>query len=144
MQRKTQIKDEFSAEDRERKITLQAGDAAPEFSLQNADGASVALKDFAGKKVALYFYPKDNTPGCTTEACEFSAAYDDFIAADCVIIGISPDSAKSHAGFRCSFSSLRAVVSVMCNCWRTSGNISVRGFKFRVKRHYSQWHSRFK
>ena len=99
MQRKTQIEDEFSAEDRERKITLQAGDAAPAFTLQNADGASVSLKDFAGKKVALYFYPKDNTPGCTTEACEFSAAYDDFIAADCVIVGISPDSAKSHAGF---------------------------------------------
>ena len=99
MQRKTQIEDEFSAEDRERKITLQAGDVAPEFSLQNADGASVALKDFAGKKVALYFYPKDNTPGCTTEACEFSATYDDFIAEGCVIVGISPDSAKSHAGF---------------------------------------------
>lgn len=99
MQRKTQIEDEFSAEDRERKITLQAGDAAPAFTLQNADGASVALKDFAGKRVALYFYPKDNTPGCTTEACEFSAVYDDFIAADCVIVGVSPDSAKSHAGF---------------------------------------------
>ena len=58
MQRKTQIEGEFSAEDRERKITLQAGDVAPAFTLQNADGASVALKDFAGKRVALYFYPK--------------------------------------------------------------------------------------
>ena len=47
----------------------------------------------------LYFYPKDNTPGCTTEACEFSALYDDFIAKDTVIVGVSPDSVKSHAGF---------------------------------------------
>lgn len=90
---------EFSKEDLERKITLAAGDMAPQFSLENSDGVSISLKDFVGKNVVLYFYPKDNTPGCTTEACEFSAAYDDFIAADCVIVGISPDSAKSHAGF---------------------------------------------
>ena len=90
---------EFSAKDRERKITLKAGDDAPGFTLENADGTAISLKDFAGKNVALYFYPKDNTPGCTTEACEFSAAYDDFIAADCVIVGVSPDSVRSHAGF---------------------------------------------
>ena len=90
---------EFSKEDLERKITLAAGDTAPNFTLENSDGVSISLKDFVGKNVVLYFYPKDNTPGCTTEACEFSAAYDDFIAAGCVIVGISPDSAKSHAGF---------------------------------------------
>ena len=87
---------EFSAKDRERKITLKAGDEAPGFTLENADGTAISLKDFAGKNVALYFYPKDNTPGCTTEACEFSAAYDDFIAADCVIVGVSPDSVLKH------------------------------------------------
>lgn len=90
---------EFSKEDLERKVTLSAGDTAPNFSLENQDGVSVNLKDFIGKKVVLYFYPKDNTPGCTTEACEFSALYDEFIAADTVIIGVSPDSVKSHAGF---------------------------------------------
>ncbi|MEE3744080.1 thioredoxin-dependent thiol peroxidase [Campylobacter porcelli] len=89
----------FTQEDLERKVTLTAGDIAPDFSLENSDGVSISLKDFAGKNVVLYFYPKDNTPGCTTEACEFSQNYDDFIANDCVIVGISPDSVKSHAGF---------------------------------------------
>ncbi len=89
----------FSKEDLERKITLEKGDEAPAFELENIDGIKINLKDFAGKKVILYFYPKDNTPGCTTEACEFSAAYDDFIADGAVIVGISPDSVKSHANF---------------------------------------------
>ncbi|MCR8679477.1 MULTISPECIES: thioredoxin-dependent thiol peroxidase [Campylobacter] len=89
----------FTQEDLERKVTLTAGDIAPDFSLENSDGVSISLRDFAGKNVVLYFYPKDNTPGCTTEACEFSQNYDDFIANDCVIVGISPDSVKSHAGF---------------------------------------------
>ncbi|MBE2984639.1 thioredoxin-dependent thiol peroxidase [Campylobacter sp. RM9344] len=90
---------EFSKEDIERKVTLQKGDEAPNFTLENADGVSVNLKDFIGKNVVLYFYPKDNTPGCTTEACEFSALFDDFISNDTVIVGISPDSVKSHVGF---------------------------------------------
>ncbi|WP_148803661.1 thioredoxin-dependent thiol peroxidase [Campylobacter concisus] len=90
---------EFSKVDMERKITLEVGDKAPEFEALNQDGVKVALKDFIGKNVVLYFYPKDNTPGCTTEACEFSANYDQFIKNDTVIIGVSPDSVKSHAGF---------------------------------------------
>lgn len=90
---------EFSKADIERKITLEVGDKAPEFEALNQDGVKVALKDFVGKNVVLYFYPKDNTPGCTTEACEFSANYDQFIKNDTVIIGVSPDSVKSHAGF---------------------------------------------
>ena len=90
---------EFSKADMERKITLDVGDKAPEFEALNQDGVKVALKDFIGKNVVLYFYPKDNTPGCTTEACEFSANYDQFIKNDTVIIGVSPDSVKSHAGF---------------------------------------------
>lgn len=90
---------EFSKEDLERKVTLQKGDAAPFFELENADGVLVSLKDFVGKNVVLYFYPKDNTPGCTTEACEFSANYDEFIKNDTIIIGVSPDSVKSHVGF---------------------------------------------
>ena len=94
-----EAKIEFSKEDTERKVTLTAGDKAPNFSLENQDGISVNLKDFIGKNVVLYFYPKDNTPGCTTQACEFSQNYDEFIQNDTVIIGISPDSVKSHAGF---------------------------------------------
>ncbi|BCX78567.1 thioredoxin-dependent thiol peroxidase [Campylobacter sp. 19-13652] len=90
---------EFSQADRERKVTLAAGDVAPAFELENQDGVKVSLKDFIGKKVVLYFYPKDNTPGCTTEACEFSESWDKFIAQNAVIIGISPDSVKSHEGF---------------------------------------------
>ena len=90
---------EFSKSDLERKITLEVGDKAPEFEALNQDGVKVALKDFVGKNVVLYFYPKDNTPGCTTEACEFSANYDQFIKNDTVIIGVSPDSVKSHVGF---------------------------------------------
>ena len=90
---------EFSKADIERKITLEVGNKAPEFEALNQDGVKVALKDFIGKNVVLYFYPKDNTAGCTTEACEFSANYDQFIKNDTVIIGVSPDSVKSHAGF---------------------------------------------
>lgn len=78
---------------------LKVGDKAPEFSLLNQDGVQMALKDFAGKKVVLYFYPKDDTPGCTIEANEFSELYDEFIAKNAVILGISPDNEKSHCKF---------------------------------------------
>lgn len=90
---------DFSKEDKERKITLKQGDKAPKFELENSDGVKVSLNDFVGKNVILYFYPKDNTPGCTTEACEFSQNYDSFMKKDTVIIGISPDSVKSHSNF---------------------------------------------
>ena len=89
----------FNQEDIDRKVILAAGDMAPEFELENSDGVSISLRDFRGKNVILYFYPKNNTPGCTTEACEFSANYDEFIANDTVIVGVSPDSVKSHSGF---------------------------------------------
>ncbi|ASM37767.1 thiol peroxidase [Campylobacter sputorum bv. paraureolyticus LMG 11764] len=90
---------DFLKDDIERKITLKEGDKALEFELENADGVKVSLGDFVGKNVVLYFYPKDNTPGCTTEACEFSQNYDEFMKKNTVIIGISPDSVKSHANF---------------------------------------------
>lgn len=90
---------EFSKDDLDRKITLQIGDLAPNFALQNQDGVQVSLKDFVGKKIVLYFYPKDNTPGCTTEACEFSANLSKFRKANIVVIGISPDSVSSHTKF---------------------------------------------
>lgn len=75
---------------------LKVGDEAPQFELLNQDGVKIALKDFIGKKVILYFYPKDNTPGCTTEACDFSANYDRFCDKNAVIIGVSPDGVTSH------------------------------------------------
>ena len=78
---------------------LNVKDKAPDFTLLDTNNNEVTLSSFLGKKVVLYFYPKDNTPGCTTEACEFSANYDEFIANDTVIVGVSPDSIKSHSGF---------------------------------------------
>ena len=78
---------------------LEMGMKAPEFNLRDKDGNSVSLSDFLGKKVVLYFYPKDNTPGCTRQACAFAAAYEGFKAKDVVVIGISKDSVASHLKF---------------------------------------------
>ena len=78
---------------------LEAGMKAPAFTLNDKDGNAVSLSDFAGKKVVLYFYPKDNTPGCTRQACAFAAAYEGFRTKDTVVIGISKDSAASHQKF---------------------------------------------
>jgi peroxiredoxin Q/BCP len=72
---------------------------APNFSLNNAQGETKTLGDFAGKWIVFYFYPKDNTPGCTTEALDFSALQGEFAALNAVIIGVSPDSEKSHQRF---------------------------------------------
>lgn len=79
---------------------LKIGNKAPDFTLNDADGNKVKLSDFQGKKVVLYFYPKDNTSGCIKEACAFRDSMDDFATADTVIIGVSPDSEKSHQNFR--------------------------------------------
>ena len=78
---------------------MQIGDQAPEFALPDQQGNMVKLSDFTGQKVVLYFYPKDNTPGCTRQACAFAAAYDEFKKRDLAVIGISKDSAESHRKF---------------------------------------------
>lgn len=78
---------------------LEVGTKAPEFTLPDKDGKPVSLTDFAGKKVVLYFYPKDNTPGCTRQACAFAGAYEEFKKINVVVIGISKDSAASHQKF---------------------------------------------
>ena len=78
---------------------LEAGMKAPNFSLLNQNGETVSLSDFYGKRVVLYFYPKDNTPGCTRQACAFAAAYDGFKTQDVQVIGISKDSVASHLKF---------------------------------------------
>lgn len=78
---------------------LTIGTKAPDFTLQDKDGKSVSLSDFIGKKVVLYFYPKDNTPGCTRQACAFAGAYQGFKEKNVEIIGISKDSTASHQKF---------------------------------------------
>lgn len=78
---------------------LEAGTKAPAFTLPDGDGNQVSLSDFSGRRVVLYFYPKDNTPGCTRQACAFAAAYEDFKSLDAVVIGVSRDSAASHRRF---------------------------------------------
>ncbi len=78
---------------------LNKGDKAPNFSLSDKNGNTVSLSDFKGKKVVVYFYPKDNTPGCTRQACAFAAAYSDFSKRNVEVIGISKDSAASHIKF---------------------------------------------
>ena len=78
---------------------LEANRKAPDFTLTDKDGRQVSLSDFLGKKVVLYFYPKDNTPGCTRQACAFAAAYEQFKDRDVVVIGISKDSTASHQKF---------------------------------------------
>ncbi|MBN1343057.1 MAG: peroxiredoxin [Phycisphaerae bacterium] len=78
---------------------INVGRKAPAFALENQDGEKVALKDLLGRWVVLYFYPKDNTSGCTTEACEFTAGIAEFQEMDAAVIGVSPDSAASHRKF---------------------------------------------
>ena len=78
---------------------LEIGMKAPAFTLPDKDGNMVSLTDFVGKKVVLYFYPKDNTPGCTKQACAFAGAYEGFRSKDIAVIGISKDSTASHQRF---------------------------------------------
>ena len=78
---------------------LNVGDKAPDFNLSDKDGREVSLSDFRGKRVVLYFYPKDNTPGCTKQACAFAASYNEFKTKNFEVIGISKDSVASHVRF---------------------------------------------
>lgn len=78
---------------------LEKGIKAPDFTLEDKDGKAVSLSDFLGKKVVLYFYPKDNTPGCTRQACAFAGLYGEFEKKNAVVIGVSKDGVASHAKF---------------------------------------------
>ncbi len=80
--------------------TPAEGDIAPDFELETDTAGTIRLSDFRGRKVVLYFYPKDNTSGCTAEAIDFTALKDEFEKADTVIIGVSPDTIRKHANFR--------------------------------------------
>lgn len=83
---------------------LTEGAKAPEFTAKNQDGKDISLNDFKGKKVVLYFYPKDNTPGCTAEACNLKENYDEFLKKGFDVIGVSADSEKSHQNFISKYS----------------------------------------
>ena len=82
---------------------LDVGIKAPDFTLPDKDGNNISLSDFIGKKIILYFYPKDNTPGCTKQACAFAANFEKFKEIDAVIIGISKDSTASHSKFAAKY-----------------------------------------
>jgi thioredoxin-dependent peroxiredoxin len=84
-------------------MSLQPGDPAPDFDLPSDGGGHVRLADFKGKKLVLYFYPKDDTSGCTSEAQAFTAAGDDFKAAGAAVVGVSKDSVKSHDKFKAKY-----------------------------------------
>ncbi len=82
---------------------LKVGDKAPHFEGVNQNGDKISLKDFSGKKLILYFYPKDNTPGCTAESCNLNDNYDAWLAKGYDVVGVSPDSEKSHQNFITKF-----------------------------------------
>ncbi|HVP21796.1 MAG TPA: thioredoxin-dependent thiol peroxidase [Anaerolineaceae bacterium] len=85
-------------------MIISADTQAPDFSLPDETGVQRRLSDYLGRPVVLYFYPKDDTPGCTTEACEFRDAYKDYTDAGVEILGVSPDNSKSHAKFKTKYS----------------------------------------
>lgn len=84
-------------------MALKPGDMAPDFTLPDADGNLISLSDYRGQRVVLYFYPRDNTPGCTKEACGFRDSYTDLQGKEAVVLGISTDDAKSHTKFITKF-----------------------------------------
>ncbi|MGB8214583.1 MAG: thioredoxin-dependent thiol peroxidase [Anaerolineales bacterium] len=85
-------------------MPILSGVQAPDFSLPDENNVSRRLSDFHGRPVVLYFYPKDDTPGCTTEACNFRDDYSAYVNADLVVLGVSPDSPESHAKFKEKYS----------------------------------------
>jgi peroxiredoxin Q/BCP len=82
---------------------LEEGTLAPDFTLPSDGGDEVSLSDYRGKKVVLYFYPKDDTPGCTTEACNFRDDYSQILASGAVVLGVSPDTVRSHDKFKLKY-----------------------------------------
>lgn len=82
---------------------LQVGDPAPDFTAVTDAGVTVTLRDYQGKRVVLYFYPKDDTPGCTTQACSFRDNYVEIEERNAVVLGVSPDDQKSHVKFKTKF-----------------------------------------
>ena len=104
---------------------LEINQKAPNFTLPNENNEMISLSDFIGKKVVLYFYPKDNTPGCTKQACAFKNAYDEFKKDNIIVIGISKDTTKAHLNFKTKYelpfillSDVDHEVIEMYDCWK--------------------------
>ncbi len=115
-------------------MTIQEGIPAPDFELPDETGAVRSLKEFRGKPVVLYFYPKDDTPGCTKEACSFRDGYGEYAKAGVVILGVSPDSPKSHAKFKekysLPFTLLADVDHQVCQLYGVWGRKKSRGREY--------------
>ncbi len=114
--------------------TPQTGDQAPDFQLQDQNGNGVKLSQFRGKHVVLYFYPKDDTPGCTQEACDFRDEHSALRDAGAVVLGVSPDDIKSHQKFATKFSLpfplLADTERKVCDAYGVWGEKSLYGRKF--------------
>jgi peroxiredoxin Q/BCP len=115
-------------------MTLNAGDKAPDFTLPTDGGGSVSLSDLKGKKVVLYFYPKDDTPGCTKEACGFRDSLPDFSGVDAVVIGVSKDSVAKHDKFKAKYELPFTLASdedgALCEAYGTWVEKSMYGKKY--------------
>lgn len=113
---------------------LQPGTKAPDFSVPSTSGENISLKDFAGKKVVLYFYPKDDTPGCTKEACGFRDSISDIQAKGAIVLGVSKDSIASHQKFKQKFNLNFDLLSdedgSICNAYKVWGEKSMYGKKY--------------
>jgi len=113
---------------------IEVGDKAPAFELADQDGRTHKLSDYRGKWVVLYFYPKDNTPGCTSQACQFRDTWDDLAARGAVVLGVSPDNVKSHRRFAdrhgLPFPLLADVDHAVCEAYGVWGQKSMFGRKY--------------
>jgi len=115
-------------------MPLKVGIKAPAFKAEIQDGSLISLKDFKGKWVILYFYPKDNTSGCTAEACDFRDNMERIASQDAVVLGVSPDSIKSHTNFiakhNLNFNLIADSEKVICNAYQIMGEKSMYGKKY--------------
>lgn len=119
---------------KEIQLKLQEGDKAPAFTVETSGGGKISLADYKGKNVILYFYPKDDTPGCTKEACAFRDGFADFKKKGAVVLGVSPDSVKSHdkfvEKFKLPFTLLADVDKKIVEAYGVWGEKSFMGRKY--------------
>jgi len=115
-------------------MPIAAGIPAPEFKLQDETGVEHSLNDYRGKNVVLYFYPKDDTPGCTTEACSFRDGYGAYLKAGAVVLGVSGDSPRSHAKFKAKYGLPFTLLSdedhQVCQAYGVWGRKKMRGKEY--------------
>jgi peroxiredoxin Q/BCP len=114
--------------------TLTIGDVAPDFTLHDDAGQTVTLSQYRGQHVVIFFYPKDDTPGCTTQACGFRDNHQALLAAGAVVLGVSPDDVKSHAKFKQKFNLpfplLADIDHAVCEAYGVWGEKSMYGKKY--------------